>query len=210
MRVIIADDHPMCREAARISLLAAAPDAEPILVSSIGEVFVHARDAALVILDLWLPDSRGLVTLVDVARAAPDTVILVVSGSEQPDIERQVAARAAAGFVSKAAPLEDLIAAIRAVSAGERWFSQTWDDAPAPADALDRLASLSVAERRVMNAMRGGQLNKQIAYELDLSEITVKQHVKAILRKLNVINRTQAVLAFHAAEQGRDYGHPNE
>ncbi|WP_315763246.1 response regulator transcription factor [Sphingomonas sp. Y38-1Y] len=197
-RAIIADDHPMCREAARLALQIVAPSAEAIQAASLGDVLADEDNADLVILDLGLADSRGIASLIEVARARPTTPILVMSGDERPDTEVRAAANGAAGFVGKAAPLDQLAAAIRTVSEGGTHFTPGLEP-HAPDDADARLASLSPAEARVLRAMRGGGLNKQIAWELNLSEITVKQHVKAILRKLGVVNRTQAVLLLHDA-----------
>jgi DNA-binding NarL/FixJ family response regulator len=199
-RALIADDHPMCREAARMALTFVAPDVEIVQAASLAEVLGDEGHADLVILDLGLPDSRGIASLVDVARARPTTPILIVSGAESPDVEARVAANGAAGFVSKAAPIEALVEAIRTVAEGGTSFSS--DLQHAETEGLEaRLALLTPAEARVLRAMRGGDLNKQIAYELNLSEITIKQHVKAILRKLQVVNRTQAILLLHDAER---------
>lgn len=178
-----------------------APGAAVAQAATLAEVLGDPLPAGLVILDLGLADSRGIASLIEVARARPSTPILVVSGDERPDIEARAAANGAAGYVPKAAPLADLAAAIRTVLSGGTHFTPGLEiEAPDSADA--RLASLSPAEARVLRAMRDGGLNKQIAFELGLSEITVKQHVKAILRKLGVVNRTQAVLLLHDA--GRD------
>jgi DNA-binding NarL/FixJ family response regulator len=199
-RALIADDHPMCREAARMALRVVAPDAEIVEAATLAEVLDEEDQTDLVILDLGLPDSRGIASLVDVARARPTTPILIVSGAETPDVEARVAANGAAGFVSKAAPIDALVEAIRTVAGGGTSFSP--DLRHAETDGLEaRLALLTPAEARVLRAMRGGGLNKQIAYDLNLSEITIKQHVKAILRKLQVVNRTQAILLLHDVER---------
>ncbi|HTG38053.1 response regulator transcription factor [Sphingomonas sp.] len=196
LRAIIADDHPMCREAARIALGLVAPDSEVVQAGSLADVLAETRSVDLVILDLGLPDSQGIASLIDVARGRPSTPILIVSGTDRPDAEARAAANGAAGFVSKAAPIERLIDAIRTVVGGGTHFTPGLQPA-APDGAEARLATLTPAEARVLRAMRGGGLNKQIAFELGLSEITIKQHVKAILRKLDVVNRTQAVLMLH-------------
>lgn len=199
IRVVIADDHPMCREMARIAVEMCHFAAEITQVSALEEIFAGKRAYDLVILDLGLPDSRGIASLIDVVRHMPGTPVLVVSGSEAIDIESHIAAGGAVGFVTKAAPITSLIDAIRTVLGGERYFSE--DLVTISADALpQKLALLTPAESRVLRAMSGGRLNKQIAHDLGLSEITVKQHVKAILRKLNVSNRTQAILAAHSIQ----------
>lgn len=198
-RAIIADDHPMCREAARIALDVVMPGATVEPVATLAEALDVKGPVDLVMLDLALPDSRGVSGLIDVARCFRQAPVLVVSGSERADIERKVKDCGARGFVAKAAPITELIEAIRTVADGGHWFSEAADTAcdayGARDDVAGRLAALTPAEARVLRAMRGGRLNKQIAHDLSLSEITVKQHVKAILRKLGVVNRTQAVLA---------------
>lgn len=199
-RVIVADDHPMCREAARLALSMVAPEAEIAQASTLEQVLADPVVADMVVLDLGLPDSRGIASLIDVARARPTTPILIVSGAEAPDVEARVASNGAAGFVSKAAPIDVLIEAIRTVAGGGSYFASDLEQAEG--EGLEaRLALLTPAEARVLRAMRGGDLNKQIAYELNLSEITVKQHVKAILRKLQVVNRTQAILLLHDVQR---------
>lgn len=197
-RALIADDHPMCREAARLALGVVAPHAQIVQAATLAEVLADELPASLVVLDLGLPDSRGIASLIDVARARPTTPILIVSGAEDDEVEARTAANGAAGFVSKAAPIERLIEAIRIVAGGGTHFSRVFDSSETEG-LKARLALLTPAEARVLRAMRGGDLNKQIAFELNLSEITVKQHVKAILRKLQVVNRTQAVLLLHDA-----------
>lgn len=201
-RALIADDHPMCREAAKLAVKAAVPAALVQEAASLRELADIAGPAEIIILDLGLPDSRGLASLIDVMRLCPKTPILVVSGSENPEIERRVATLGGAGFVSKAAPITDIIDGVRAIIAGGKAFAieiPPEDEEFARMDDAGRLMTLTPAESRVLRAMSDGRLNKQIAFDLGLSEITVKQHVKAILRKLEVLNRTQAVLAYHQA-----------
>jgi DNA-binding NarL/FixJ family response regulator len=198
---LVADDHPLCREAAKLALVAAGFDPDVHEAATLAEAVAVSTAMDLVILDLGLPDSKGIASLIDVKRAQPRAAILVVSGSEAADVEARVAASGAAGFVSKAAPFTDIVAAIQVIQGGERAFNSTVlaIAADAAREPERRLKSLTAAESRVLRAMAGGGLNKQIAHDLGLSEITVKQHVKAILRKLDVINRTQAVLKLHAA-----------
>ncbi|MCU6456142.1 response regulator transcription factor [Sphingomonas sp. A2-49] len=195
---MVADDHPMCREAAKHALRIADPDLFLVEAATLRDTLDDRMPLDLVILDLRLPDSNGIGSLIDVMRARPGTSILVVSATEDADTERQVAALGGSGFVSKAAPITELVEAVRAILAGRRWFGPgATVQAPEGTDRASRLAALTAAESRVLRAMSDGRLNKQIAFDLGLSEITVKQHVKAILRKLDVFNRTQAVLLFH-------------
>jgi DNA-binding NarL/FixJ family response regulator len=199
LRVVIADDHPMCREAARMALGVANPAAESDFAGSLAEARQLIVDARMLVLDLALPDSRGTLVITELLEDHPNLDILVVTGSEQPQIERKARMAGAKGFVSKAAPISEMIAAMSALIDGNTWFS------PASLEEMDgaqndnfsKQASLTSAQRRVLAAMGDGKLNKQIAFDLGLSEITVKAHVKAILRKLGVLNRTQAILMLH-------------
>lgn len=198
LRVLVADDHPMCRAVALIALTSIDPDVQATEVASLADARGATGPFDLIVLDLNLPDSRGVSTFVNVASRFPAAPVLVISGSEQYAWEDDIAALGASGYVSKSAPIPDITAALRTVLDGGRAFQRT-ADAPAPratSNAAARLASLTPAERRVLNAMAGGGLNKQIAYELGLSEMTIKQHVRAILRKLQVVNRTTAVLIY--------------
>lgn len=190
---IIVDDHPMCRAAAGMALAAVDASLDVTEAASIAEARLRAHGATLMTLDLGLPDSRGVLGLAELRGAFPDVPILVISGAANPATEREVARLGATGFLSKAAPLATMVEAMRALLGGGGWFSADLDRS-ADNDDFTRLAGLTPGQRRVLDAMEGGRLNKQIAYDLGLSEITVKAHIKAILKKLGVANRTQAVL----------------
>lgn len=176
-----------------MALLSVDPAAEAMLAGSLAESQAALATADLLILDLALPDSKGVIGLGDVLACAPAARSLVVSGATNPGIERLVAAAGAHGFFAKSAPLFEMIPALKAVLAGETWFAAD-DDAAHDDATVERFASLTPAQRRVLGAMQEGRLNKQIAHDLSLSEITVKAHIKAILRKLGAGNRTQAIL----------------
>lgn len=200
---LVADDHPMCRTMAGMALTTLRPDAQVREAATLSETLAITDPLDLVILDLNLPDSRGLTTLVDVARARPGVPVLVISATEGDDWESAIAASGASGYVPKSAAIPDIIEALGKVLAGGRAFSDRCvvDGPSQRTEQAERLASLTPAERRVLLAMLDGGLNKQIAFELGLSEMTVKQHVRAILRKLAVVNRTQAVLLYREAAQ---------
>lgn len=198
-RAIVADDHPMCREAAKIALSMAVPGIEIAEAETLAQVLSDVRHADIVLLDLQLPDSKGMAGLIDVARARRNTPILVVSGVEDEGLEHKLAVSGAAGFVSKSSTIMEISAAAGALVNGGTYFRRGADQPSSTTGRASRLTDLTAAESRVLRAMRGGELNKQIAHELGLSEITVKQHVRAILRKLGVANRTQAILMLHGA-----------
>ncbi len=202
-RILVADDHPMCATA----LTMAAHVIDPaILVDSAGtlsEAEARARVAVpdLVLLDLMLPDVQGFAGLALVRGLLPGTPIAIVSSRDEEAVMRQALALGARGFVSKASPLDQMVAAIRVLLGGGQWFPDGLLGAPAPADdTAARVGTLSVAQLRVLRAIADGRQNKQIAYDLQLAEPTVKSHLAAIFRKLGVSNRTQAVLAYRALE----------
>jgi DNA-binding NarL/FixJ family response regulator len=198
---LVVDDHPMCRQATALALGVAAPDIAVVEADSIAQARLHAGEAALMTLDLALPDNRSVLGLPGLIADYPDLRLLVITGSANPEVERQAAALGAHGFLSKATPITAMVDAMRRVLDGDRWFSFPAEEAQvAPDGDFARLASLTAAQTRVLHAMESGRLNKQIAHDLGLSEITVKAHVKAILKKLGVPNRTQAVLMLRRAE----------
>lgn len=198
---IIVDDHPMCRQATAMALGVAAPALAVIEADTLAGARSHAADARLMTLDLSLPDNRSVLAMPALIEEFPGLRLLVISGSANPEIEHQVAAIGAHGYLSKATSIATMVEAMRSVLAGNTWFSFPAASATiAPDSAIARLAALTAGQARVLRAMASGRLNKQIAFDLGLSEITVKAHVKAILKKLAVPNRTQAILVLQQAE----------
>lgn len=198
---IIVDDHPMCRQATAMALSVAAPDLAVVEAASLAEASERAGEATLMTLDLALPDNRSVLGVPALLERFPSLKLLVISGALNPDIEHQVAATGAHGYLSKATPMSVMVEAMRAVIEGGTWFSAAVNDAGLSPDSdFGRLSSLTNAQSRVLHAMESGRLNKQIAFDLGLSEITVKAHVKAILKKLAVPNRTQAILMLQRAQ----------
>ena len=198
---LVVDDHPMCRQATALALGVAEPGIAVAEADSIAQARIHAGEAALMTLDLALPDNRSVLGLPGLLADYPALRLLVITGAANPDVERQVAAAGAHGYLSKATPITVMVEAMRRVLDGGTWFSLPPEDARvAPDSDFARLATLTAAQSRVLHAMESGRLNKQIAYDLGLSEITVKAHVKAILKKLAVPNRTQAILMLRRAE----------
>ncbi|MDE0879977.1 MAG: response regulator transcription factor [Sphingomonas bacterium] len=196
---VIVDDHPMCRQATGMALRLVDSDICLVEADTLGRARDAASGAVMMTLDLGLPDSRGLRGLATMREEFPDLPMLVITGATHPAIEREVAAIGANGYLSKAASIGEMTAAIRCVIDRGYWFSDDMGE-PDEDDAFSRLASLTPAQMRVLEAMEGGRLNKQIAHDLGLSVITIKAHVKAILRKLDVTNRTQAILMLREAE----------
>jgi DNA-binding NarL/FixJ family response regulator len=191
-RIIIADDHPLFRTALSHAVGKVWPEAEVVEANSAGAAREELEAGAeALLLDLHMEDSHGLSVLMDLRQDYPALPIAIVSASEEPRVYSAAAQLGAAAFIPKSAALEEMREALSAVREGENWFPQSdvGED-----DDLAKMASLTPAQRRILGAIRQGLLNKQIAYELDISEATVKAHITAIFRKLGVNNRTQAVL----------------
>ena len=192
-RIIIADDHPLFRSALAHAVGRVWPDAAIIEASTAGEARAALAEgvAEALLLDLHMADSSGLSVLMDLRQDYPALPIVIVSASEEPRVAAAAAQLGAAGFIPKSASLDAMREGLAAVQSGDGWFPEA---GVAADDDLARIASLTPAQRRILAGIRQGLLNKQIAYELAISEATVKAHITAILRKLGVNSRTQAVL----------------
>ena len=201
VRVLIADDHPLMVGGLRQAVLAAAPEAE-IAVAHDFDNMVAALDASpdtdLVLLDLTMPGVRGFSGLQFLRSERPSTPVIVVSGNEERAVIRHCMEFGAAGFIPKTNSLDTMRAAIAQVLDGGRWTPPDFDlNAARNGESsvmARRLASLTPQQIRVLMMLSQGLLNKQIAYELGVSEATVKAHVSAIFQKLGVESRTQAVI----------------
>ncbi len=201
-RILIADDHPVVREALRLAAQANWPKWQVDEVADLAglEATVSSRSGyQLVVLDLSLPDVKGLSGLLLVRKLLADVAILIVSARTDSQTIASTNLLGAQAFIDKSAPLSLIAEVMRRVVAGDIVFPQHSPTArgakPEVADASRRLAALSAAQMRVLLALAGGRLNKQIADDMNLTEATVKTHLTAIFKKLGVSNRTQAVLA---------------
>ncbi|MBH9536621.1 response regulator transcription factor [Novosphingopyxis sp. YJ-S2-01] len=199
-RAIIVDDHPMCRRATAMAFQAVDPAVTLVESDTLEDARRLAATADMVAMDIAMPGSRGMIGLAEFREEFPDVPLLIISGNSNPDIEREVSGIGANGFLSKEASMPDMVEAIRTVLDNGTWFSGAQDGGGEPTE-LERIQTLTPAQMRVLKAMQDGALNKQIAYDLGLSEVTVKAHVKAILKKLSVPNRTQAILMLARIEQ---------
>lgn len=202
--VLIADDHPLFRAAMRQAL--AGITGESVVEAS---TFSEARDALiqddsieLVFLDIHMPGNDGLTGLSELRTTFPDVLVVMVSAEDKPDLIRKAIDLGASGYIPKSTPLPLIAGAVSQVLDGSQWLPDgleaelaSHEDA-AQAEFAERLAQLTPHQFTVLKMMADGLLNKQIAWELSISESTVKQHASAVLRKLNVINRTRAGVLF--------------
>lgn len=199
--LLIADDHPLFREALRGLITKLYPDAmihEADNISSLYRLVERHADADVLLLDLNMPGAAGYSALVYLRTQYPQLPIVIISAHEDPALMRRAVDHGAMGFIPKSVDSETLSIALEKIFMGEVWLPKHAQQTPAisadEAAAAKLLSELTPQQFRVLQMVSTGQLNKQIAYELGVSEATIKTHMTAILRKLGVSNRTQAVL----------------
>ena len=209
-RLLIADDHPLFRGALReavAGLFNRADVVEAGTFEEITELLERSGDVDLILLDLRMPGVRGFSGLMYLRAQYPSLPIVVVSANDDPAVIRRCMEFGASGFIPKTLGIEAMRQAVAGVLQGEVWTPPDVDlarDSDAESAAMiARLSSLTPQQVRVLMMLSGGLLNKQIAYELGVSEATVKAHVSAILQKLGVESRTQAVIAAGRIESGQ-------
>ena len=200
-KILVADDHPLFR-AALTGALGFLEGGQIIEASSMAEVqasIADNADADLVLLDLNMPGANGFSGLAFLRGQMPELPVVVVSGSEDGATINKCMDLGASGFIPKSTPLDQISEAVQTVLQGEEWLPEgieLGDESFTDEEAklAQAISSLTPQQFRVMSMLTQGLLNKQIAYDLDVSEATIKAHVTAILRKLGVNSRTQAVI----------------
>jgi DNA-binding NarL/FixJ family response regulator len=209
-RLLIADDHPLFRGALReavTGLYEGVDIAEAGSFDDVAELLDRGGDVDLILLDLTMPGVRGFSGLMYLRAQYPSVPVVVVSANDDPAVIRRCMDFGASGFIPKTLGIEAIRTGIAQVLEGGVWTPPDID-LGASSDAetaglMVRLASLTPQQVRVLMMLSEGLLNKQIAYELSVSEATVKAHVSAILQKLGVESRTQAVIAASKIELGQ-------
>jgi DNA-binding NarL/FixJ family response regulator len=209
-RLLIADDHPLFRGALReavTGLFKEVDIAEAGTFEEVTDLAERGGDVDLILLDLSMPGVRGFSGLMYLRAQYPSLPVVVVSANDDPAVIRRCMEFGASGFIPKTLGIEALRQAVIRVLEGEVWTPPDVDLARQSDDEtaamIARLATLTPQQVRVLMMLSGGLLNKQIAYELGVSEATVKAHVSAILQKLGVESRTQAVIAAGKIEAGQ-------
>jgi DNA-binding NarL/FixJ family response regulator len=209
-RLVIADDHPLFRGALRAAVSALFQNADIMEAGTFDEVvnlLERGTEVDLVLLDLAMPGTRGFSGLMYLRGQFPGVPVAVVSANDDPSAIRRCMQMGASGFVPKTLGIDGMRGAISKILGGGVWTPPDVDLAQAAdletAELMARMATLTPQQVRVLMMLSEGLLNKQIAYQLGVSEATVKAHVSAILQKLNVESRTQAVIAAAKIEAGQ-------
>lgn len=201
LKFVIADDHPLFRGALKQALSTIGDD--PLILeagdfASAKQLVSSHSDIDLVLLDLTMPGASGLSGLVALHGIQADMPVVVVSAHDDPTTIRRALELGASGFISKSSSLETIRKAIDVILAGGVWAPEEVDlgveGDPEISDLIQRIQTLTPQQARVLGMLAEGLLNKQIAYELNVSEATIKAHVSAVLQKLGVDSRTQAVI----------------
>ena len=200
--LVIADDHPLFRDALRqavASVVASAVISEAGSFDDLTALLERDSDVDLILLDLTMPGISGFSGLIYLRAQYPAIPVVIVSASDDAGTIRRSLDFGASGFIPKRFGVETLRDAIMKVMEGDVWVPPDTDlssaDDPDMTRLRDRLVTLTPQQVRVLMMLSEGLLNKQIAYELGVSEATIKAHVSAILQKLGVESRTQAVIA---------------
>lgn len=203
LTIIIADDHPLFRGALRQAVtgldgkhtIIEAGDFEAARLAA-----EDKRDADLMLLDLAMPGVSGFSGLMALRAEFSSLPIVIVSATDDSTTVRRSIELGASGFISKSAGIDDIRMGIHAVLQGDVWTPEAHhhvkEHDPDVSDLINRLRTLTPQQSRVLGMLAEGLLNKQIAYALSVSEATIKAHVSAILLKLKVDSRTQAVIQF--------------
>ncbi len=208
MKVLIADDHPLFRDALREVVAGALPNTVILQAQDLEAARGALADddpIGLILLDLNMPGMDGLAGLMALRDDSPATPIIVVSATEDSDTVDRVLLCGASGFISKSLPKDEMVRAIGAVMSGEIFRSAQVSNAANPPtvtpDLMSKVGSLTRKQRLVLSLIAKGKSNKIIAYELSVTDATVKAHVTAILRKLKVTSRTQAAILAREIER---------
>lgn len=205
--IVIADDHPLFRNALFQSVHMAISGANLLEADSLDTLLALLEkdpDVDLLLLDLKMPGANGMSGLIQLRNQYPDLPVVVISASEETSVIRQVRRHGAFGFIPKSSDMRALISALNQVLDGEPFFPEELGEDDEEANELaERIATLTPQQYKVLCMLSDGLLNKQIAYDLNVSEATIKAHMTAIFRKLGVKNRTQAVILLQQMDLGQ-------
>jgi len=203
-KVLIADDHPLFRNALKQALTSQLDMqvTESCDFHSTVAILEDDPDIDLLFLDLNMPGNRGLAGISEIRAQFPNTLIVIVSGEEQESIMTKCIRLGASAFIPKSVDLIEISEAVNAVLDGRQWLPADYKILQVTSEEnvfYNKLEQLTPHQLKVLALIADGLLNKQIAYSLNISESTVKQHASAVLKKLGVLNRTQAGIIYQQA-----------
>lgn len=198
----VADDHPLFRNAILEVIKRHYPDAivgqSMDLDSTISDLEKN-EDTDLLLLDLHMPGSQDLFGLIMVREKFPSIPVAIISADEEASTINRAMGHGASGYIPKSCSPQIIYHAIHTMLVGNRWVPDDVRNSLTPVnseekDLAAKIATLTPQQYRVLCYLREGWLNKQIGYEMGITEATIKAHITAIFRKLGIINRTQAVI----------------
>lgn len=203
VRILVIEDHTLVREGLLLALKALDEAGGPVEVLGAKDaddaaVLLNANDDFdLVLLDLMLPGTSGMAYLGVIRKRHPHIPVVILSALDDGETVMKAIRQGAAGFVSKASPTDTLLGALREVLAGEIWLPPEYRDMSGKRRRAKTVAErfgLTKSQARVLELLAEGKTNREIGELLDVTEGTVKIHVSAIFKALNVSNRSQALL----------------
>ena len=196
MHILLVDDHPLFRQAIAATVNQVRSDISVEQFETLAAVRIRLdfdSDVALILLDLKLPDSQGIGGLLSLKAHYPDVPVAIVSANDSADTIQTTRACGAVGFVSKAAGVEELSAAVETLVSGEIWFPEFTEQGGG--------RGMSATQSHILDGVHRGLMNKQIAFEIGLSEATVKYHLTSIFRIMGVQTRAQLVALSQSGSQ---------
>ena len=201
-RILVADDHPLFREALSGALEPYFENAQIIQAGSLDDAVSKLKEfdgIELVLLDLNMPGGEYFNGLITLREQYPSIPVGVISGSDTVEVVAQVMSLGAQGFIPKVSETREIAQAIVDMIGGKKWLPQGMEEQLEKVDdelklLLQRFHELTPKQIQVLSYLRAGLMNKQIAHEMNVTEATIKAHISAILRKLEINTRTQAVL----------------
>ena len=213
MKIVLADDHPLFRQALTITLKSNFSGVEVFEAQTIPDLEQHLctlSNVDLLLLDLDIPGAQGFNSLINIRRSYPDLGVVIISGFEDKETIHKAMHLGAAGFIPKSTPVPAMVIAIKEVLNGKLWTPDgEFNSNEQAVNADDKIASLTPKQHKILLMFADGLLNKQIAYELGLSESTIKSHASTIFLKLGVRNRTQAVILLNELQLNQNsFGQP--
>jgi DNA-binding NarL/FixJ family response regulator len=194
---LIVDDHPLFLEALQTALADGFPGARIEVADTISGArnILDKKDFSLVLLDLKMPDATGFDGVEQIRSSCPKTPLAVISAMAGAEIMGKVKFAGADGFINKSQPRKGILQSVEHLLAGESWFPDAVAARSNGTHSLvDRLRQLTPQQLKVLTRVCQAKLNKQIAFELSVTETTIKAHITLIFKKLGVHSRTQAVL----------------